>query len=570
MIMQQFYRPGRLKNVKRSISYTGATRPRAAEQLAEVQQAVKTYWGRESLEKWLATRFVALTFRDPNAFIVTEFAAFDSNTTKAKPYPVEYGSDEAILFSYANNVLQYLVVLQSVQSVDVTGKLVTTNRYTMYLENDIIVATQLPKPASPSIQNNLPAPAVAFVANDALPANGGEWAKDSTDRYVVNFYQPRGGRVQAMRVGYLYDEQTDARTFVGPLETAVPIFKKAMRETSEMDLSIALHVFPQKAFYAQPCPGMPKKPCLGGITDVIRDGEPVKCQRCLGSGVVVHKTAQDALAVPMPQSGGPTPAVQLKDMIAYFAPPVELLNFMDGHLRNLRTDAIDAVFNSGISSQQQAASSTDGGGDAPSKTATEVVVTDDRADNTLAPFTDQCSAFWRYTVELIAEFLDNGGPDLRTVCEYPSSNRIKTYKDLIADRKEAVDAGLPHYFIQEIDRQVAEMLFDNDPLTLQKIQAKTYFTPFLGKTTDEVEYIFSNGKARELDIILWAYVDTIFDELGEEQPGFWDYTRAKQWEYILPKLTKIISELEPAPVAVPLSNNNNPQPEPQPEPQPAV
>lgn len=542
MIMQQFYRPGRLKNIKRTIGYN-VEAAQAAAKTAEIEDRVKNYWGRESLETWLATRFVSLTFQDPNAFIVTEFKSFNPVTGKAQPYPVEYGSDEAIMYSYTNNILDYLIVKQTVSSVSPSGKVVNVDRYTMYLDNDVVVAQQVPEPVAGNIASNFNAQA----PNDALPTNG-IWNQDDKSQFAVTTYQPRGGKVQAIRVGYLFDDQTKGRTYVNPMHRAVPFFKKSIHETSEMDLSIALHAHPQKLFYAQPCPGMPRQPCLSGITASNNaDGSAARCQRCLGSGVVVHKSAQDALAVPMPAPGSPAPAIPLKDMVAYVTPDVTLLEFMDKHLRSLRQDAIDAVFNNGLSGSAATAGAGTGEGVPSRRTATEIVVNSDRADNTLAPFADQRTAVWRYTVELIAEFLDNGGPDLQLVFEHPSSFNIKTYDQLLGERKEAAGAGAPHYVIQELDRQLAEMLFSTDGATLAKIKAKNYFTPFLGKSSDEIIFLFSSELARTEDKILWGYGDSIFDELGEEVPTFYSLTRAKQWELIKPKIDKIISEL-PQPV----------------------
>lgn len=534
-IKQQYYRPGRLRNVKRSIGYQN-NQPAAAAKLAEIESRVASYYGRESLEKWIGNRFVDLSFLDPNAFVVTEFKAFDAVTQKAVPYPVEYGSDEAILFRYVNNVLEYLLVKQAV-----TRAGVVLARYTMYLENETIVAEQLPPTPNSfnSFDRNAP--------SDTLPA-AGLWDKDEKESYQISTFQPRAGQVPAFRVGFELDGVTKSRTCVSPLERAMPYFIKAIYETSTMDLSIALHAFPQKLFYAIACPGLPKRNCLSGYTTDSVSGQPAPCQRCSGSGVIVHKGAQDALAVPLPPVGAPSPAVPLKDMVAYVTPDIQILEFLDGHLRSLRQDAIDAVFNSTLNSPGAKGKGPAAGGQAPAaKTATEITAADDRADNTLAPFTDQCAALWRYTVGLIAELLDNGGPDLALVLEYPASCKIKTYDQLLAERKAAADAGAPHYVIQELDGQLAEMLFSSDASTLAKIRAKNYFTPFLGKSSEEIIFLFTSELARTEDKILWSYVDSIFDELGEEVPTFYALTRARQWELIKPKVAKIASEL-PQPV----------------------
>ena len=547
-IMQQFYRPGRLRNLKRSIGYK-VELPDAATKLAEIEDRLSSYWGNESLERWLASRFVALSFQDPNAFLVTEFGSFNPAVEKARPYPVEYSSDEAVLFSYVNNVLEYLIVKQRTSALNAAGQVIYLDKYTTYLENDVIVAQQLPPLEAGSSYRSSSS---SIKPTDAMPANGEVWLKNDTERYQVTTYRPNGGQVQAVRVGYQYDEQTNSRTFVNPMHRAVPFFMKSIHETSELDLSIALHAHPQKLFYAQPCPGVPRTPCLSGITSQAGpNGSPMTCQRCLGSGVVVHKSAQDALAVPMPAPGSPAPTIPLKDMVAYVTPDVQLLEFMDKHLRDLRQQAIDAVFNSGVTSSQQSALATKGTTTA-GKTATEVVINADLTDNTLAPFADKCAAIWRHKVKLVAEFTDNGGPNLKLVYEYPASFAIKTYDQLLAQRAGATAASAPHYVISELDRQIAEILFSTDDTTLAKIQAKNFFTPFLGKTSEEVFTLISLGKVRLIDEILWTYVDTIFDELGEEVSNFYSLTRARQWELIKPKVDTIIAELPQQSIAIQL------------------
>ena len=52
--------------------------------------------------------------------------------------------------------------------------------------------------------------------------------------------------IPAFRVGYLRDDATDGRTFVSPIDSAIPYFRKSLKAVSELDLSITLHTFPQK------------------------------------------------------------------------------------------------------------------------------------------------------------------------------------------------------------------------------------------------------------------------------------------------------------------------------------
>ena len=77
---------------------------------AEFEQFLFNYWGDASLEKFLEYAFVDYNYIDPNAFLITEFDAFDARKEKAKPYPFIATSEQCVMFEIKNNILIYLVV----------------------------------------------------------------------------------------------------------------------------------------------------------------------------------------------------------------------------------------------------------------------------------------------------------------------------------------------------------------------------------------------------------------------------------------------------------------------------
>jgi hypothetical protein len=354
--------------------------------------------------------------------------------------------------------------------------------------------------------------------------------------------QPKGKQVQAKRIGYKFDPLTKGRTFVSPLDDALPYFEKSIKRVSELDLTFVLHVFPQKIFYAEACPGerttiagrngqearMTLTPCTAGVN--VRTG--LKCRTCLGSGVVTHKTASDALPVKMPQPGQ-TPAVKLDDMIVYKAPPVELLKVMSDNIKDIESDAIKAVYNSEVLERTSGTP----------ETATARVINKDEMYNTLAPFAKQCAALWRFFVTMIATFTDND-EGLVLVREYPKDMKLKSLAELFEDRKAAVDAGVPYHMIQSIDLDIAGKMYVDNELAALKFAVKQRYTPFLGKSDDFLMFIMSTNRARKLDEVLVTHGDTIFDELETEVPGIYYMTPDKQWEKIKPKVDKIIADME--------------------------
>src|SRR5690242_6061147 len=68
----------------------------------------------DGLEHWLRTRFVELTFADPNSFVVIEWDAVDLTET-IKPRPFEVSSADAWNYEYKGQELQWLHVCTAIK-----------------------------------------------------------------------------------------------------------------------------------------------------------------------------------------------------------------------------------------------------------------------------------------------------------------------------------------------------------------------------------------------------------------------------------------------------------------------
>lgn len=499
-IMNPFYRIGRLENVKKVLNYPDSTAG-ADRKLAEVQDRISSFWGKESLDKYLATRFVQLSFTDPNAWIVTEFDSFNSNFEKAKPYPIEFPSEQAVNFSIKNNETEWLIIRKPITENKREGY-----QFIMYLPNEIIQFTEE--------LNEKPNPEFQY------------WNDEGGKNYRIDFFKPKGGEVQAVRIGYKFDLETNGRSFVNPFHAAVPYFLKTIKSVSELDLTTAMHAFPQKLQYVEKCSGEPQDSCSSG-----RNMNGETCGACKGSGIsYIHTSAQDAIVLPMPKQGT-TPPVKLDEMLIYKAPPVELLKFQDEYVEKLERKAIRAVFNSEVLLKATVA-----------QTATERIENKDEMYNTLQPFAENFSTVWKYIVRLIAAFTDNG-QGLRVIHEFPADFKLKTVSELVADLKAAMDSGSPAFLIQAINKDIAAKIHADDEAAFQKYLVKTRFTPFLGKTSEEIKFIITSNMAMPEDQVLWSHNDSIFDELENEVPGFFLFTYEKQWPLIKAKIDAILEKL---------------------------
>lgn len=511
-LINPFYRVGRLDNIKKDISFPdGSNGERRVE---EINTRVGSFWGRDSLDKYMASRFIQYVATDPNAWLVVEFNSFDSRYEKARPYPVEFNSAEAINFSVVNNDTEWLIVKRSyTKEVNKVKKDYAV--YTMYLPNDILQYTQV---LEGEYQNSL------YIFNDEAGIINPYW-QGQGEKYILTTYQPKGGEVQAVRFGYKPDMTTNGRTYVNPFHAAKPYFEKTIKAVSEMDLTMALHAFSQKVQRVQQCPGTIEERCNKGQTV---NGT---CTVCLGTGEQqVHTSAQDVITLPMPKKGD-TDYVKIEDMIKYFTPDVTLLEFQNKYISELEVKAIAAVYNSDVLAKKSIA-----------QTATERIENKDEMYNTLQPFAEHYSSVWRKVVRLIASFTDNSN-GLQVVHEFPSDFKLKTINEMMADRKLAEEAGAPAYFIQQLDKDIAAKMLADDETAYKKFIVKSRFTPFLGKSDTELKDFWGQGKYRPEDYVLYWYSDTIFDELEMDTPGFFDFTYQKQVPIVNAKIAGILTGL---------------------------
>jgi len=533
-LVTPFYRVGRLENVRKQLTYPDG-QSGADKKLEELNNRIAAFWGKESLDKYLATRFIQLGSTDPNAWLAVEFSAFDGRYEKARPYPTEFSAKEAIHFEIINNETQWLIVRKA--HVVEKNKIKKPGfRYLMYLPNDVLVYTPYYDDAEFTTEQVKP--------NAAFTETGIEFWLNQGQKYTLTQYQPKGGMVQAMRVGYKLDMETNGRTFVNPFHAAKPYFEKSIKAVSELDLSVALHVHPQKIQRVEPCPGEGFLTCNSG-----KDPNGGTCQACGGTGkkTVVSTTAQDIIEVDFPKSNAlKGDVVALNDIVTYVnGTPIDVLKFLDDYIDKLEIKAIKAVYNSDVISKTTIA-----------QTATERIENKDEMYNTLQPFAEHFSTVWKHVVRLIAAFTDNG-EGLNLVHEFPADFKLKTVNELLGDLKHAQDSGASAFVIQEIEKDIASKLYVDDETQFRKYKVKTRFTPFIGKEVEDIKWIFETGRATKEEEILWTHSDTIFDELENEVPGFFLFTYDKQWLQIKRKVEEIQAKLPKEAIAIPFRNTDS-------------
>lgn len=527
-IMNPMYKIGRSRADSK---ITWKKTDKSEDNKSELLDVANKFYGDESVESYLTNRMVEIDSTDPNSFIVTEASgSFDpskplsATNKKLEAYPFEVNSHEAVNYKFVNNELQFLIVKNDYNGPVKDGKQLVFSNYTIYLENESVVARQIHKDDLQSFVTENPSLVYDVFYTDE--------ARDKADVFIITISEHKAGRIPARRVGTKKDLKTRGRTCVPLMHPAHPYFKKSIKVVSEFDLSTCLHLFPQKIQYSDLCPGdmENQQTCREGKT-----AEGGTCSLCKGTGYKIHTTGSDVILVKMPKDT--KDMVSLENYITYKGPDLELIKFqMELGLFKLPELALKAVYNSELFSTDSVAT-----------TATEKNIDLDSVYDTLKPFADNWSAMWKHIMNVIASYRDLS-EGITIQHQYPKDFKMKSLTMLLEDLSKASTSGAPSYIKNEINKDITQKLYIDSPSELLKIDIKNKFFPFNGKTESEISNIITNDLCTKYNKILYANFDNIFDELEVEQSmnnvDFYKVEKTKQATMIKEKVTAIISELD--------------------------
>lgn len=522
-VMKPFYKVPRTDRVVKKVEALSDKESTAVE---EINERLEAYYGSEAntvgLDYFLQSRFVSLSFTDPNAFIITEFLEFDNIKEKAFPYPWEIKAENAINHSIVNNELKWLIVREEIHinngDVKKGDKLEKGYKYTMYAENDAIVFREVGK---------------------KYEVQEGETIQILEDkkRYIRTEFKHNVGICPAIRVGYRRDLETDERTFINPFHESLCFLRGSIKSVSEFDLTKALHTFPQKLQYVGKCTGdSAVSPCRGGLTN-----SGTTCGVCKGSGFKMHSSAQDAIILPMPDNKDDF--FNLDQMLVYKAPPIELLEFQNKIVRQTSEDVHQTVFNSTVLvTKTQVA------------TATEKSQDMDSVYDTLAPFAEKFSAVWLAIVDQISRITDNAGK-IKLTHRFPSDFKMKSKQDLYSELKTVNDSYAPTFVIEQINDDLADVVFVDNPDGLLRYFVKKNLFPFRGKDETEIAVILATSYTPLWKKVLYTNFEDVLYQAETENDKFYVRDYADQLEIVKAIVDNLIVELEaekPAPVFKPI------------------
>ena len=463
----------------------------------KLETFISKYWGEKSLEEYMEYAFVDYNYIDPNAFLITEFESFNNSIENAEPYPFVATSEEAIMYEYFNENLEYLVVKLPIKYID-NGSMQDGFKYTIYLGQDTIVLSQVSKAHN--------------TDNDVIEIGN--------LFYELFYYEPGDDKVPAMRFGYIRDGVTKGRSFVSVFHTVLPYLNKTMKIDSELDLSTAMVAFPQRFMYVSPC----KSPdCRNGT---LLDGST--CTVCGGTGhEPFHRGTMDIITFDLPKRLGDTENNELVDldkMLVYKGPPIDLLTFQKDYIEYLKKSVHAMMFNADLFTRAEV-----------SVTATEKILETDNMNDTLYPFARQYSSMWEFVVEDIATFTDLA-EGLELQHKFPNDFKMKGLAELMTELKLAKDASASTSTISAIEDDINEILYSDRPEELKEMRIKNEINPFRGYSEADIRFIISQDNIPIENRTLWENFEAIFQDLEVEHQSPWLFDLAYT------KIVKLVKE----------------------------
>lgn len=481
-----------------------------------------------SMVDYLTEAFEHYSFYDPNAWMLIEINPDPKQEKKAKTYPVEIPSDQAINYEWTNHDLEFLIIKQGCDVVEKkeqknthpdraeSGKFKMDQRIQSAIDRHTMTSV---RPGSKFIlyapdyaieyfevavaeKSFTEVEEVTFAGYQFIDLKIGEQIR----RFASKEYNTKSKVTPAKQFGFIKDPQTNRETFVGQLDPAIHIMKDLINTKSEYDLVKAVHGFLQKIQYADVCRfeelyEQNADRCLDGKLRV--SGRT--CPECKGLGLKVHRSVQDIILKKWPEDKDEF--IPLREAIYYVEVPEHMVKMWKQEVADLERDVSFAIFNTNLFDRSEIA-----------VTATEKRLNTDAAYDVLFDYGCQYSAFVKFVTTMTAIHTNN---DDKLVVEHKiTSFSLESTYDYLAQRKMAVESGSPYVVIQAIDMMCLSKQAQDSPINVEWLKAREKFRPFREKSKEETMYILAELPATDQKKVLYIYYEDVMDEIENDHKDF--------------------------------------------------
>jgi hypothetical protein len=511
LLKPQFKVP-RANNVQVILKYADDKQNKKADELRKI---LSKFNGDKDFDEYMRDKWIKISNIDPNAFIILEWASFNSKKEKASPYPYEVYSENIMDFSYENKVLKYLIIHSQVQKEQVNvdrTEIKYAERYTLYTENETLTMTQ-------TELNGM-----NYDTNAVYPSGSVITTRDSKS-WIFVIFRHNLGFTPAIRTGYVEDEYTYGETMIAMIDDAVPILMKMVKANSELDLTMALHAFPQKIQYSKRCD---HEGCDDGYLP-----EGGECPICKGTGVKLITSTQDSLVIKLPKDT--KDIIDIKNLIHYVYPPVELVEFQDKYISRLTEWCKEAVYNTEIFSRKEIA-----------ETATGKNIDLQNVYDSLYTLAENYSDTWEFIVKAVAAITDmNKGLEAKMI--FSKDFKMKSLNDLYNDLKIVSDSKADSWVKDQIQDDIARVMYHDNPTEYYKWLTKKAFYPFSGKTPQEIALALAlHYIPEEVKTLYYNYgwlLDMIAMDYEQKNENFWVMPISEQYKIIQSYVKELIPTL---------------------------
>lgn len=451
---------------------------------------------------------------DPNCFVAIDIKPFDNSKEKAKPYPVEITSDQAIDFKYDQADLLYLACLQERDGL---------KRFTLYQPIQTVVLQQITDEEKKTYL--------------VLPAQDQPFPENVEDGALVNisnkFYKAiiplphQYDKTPAVRAGYIDNPMDDGRTKLSIFHPALPFAKKLLKTNSEVDLTTALVGSPIPIRFGDKCDA-------DGCNKGYDRASGAKCGTCNGTGKKVRPTSvAEEIVVEFPDSKEDL-ITELSNMFAYAHFPPEAAELLITRLDWCLEKSYWFLYGTELTTKSEVA-----------QTARFHSAAEQSKNDALWSYSKHTSFACGYISKVIASFTFVPGGFAQPLI--PSNLRFEISYDAFDELKTARDAGASIDACAVLQMRVMDVILQDDPEALKRAKIEDQFNPFRGASESQIIVMLNSPFVSDEKKLFYLNKSDIVSELANKNPLFYSLTYEKQKALIDAKVLELKNNLQPVP-----------------------
>lgn len=297
-------------------------------------------------------------------------------------------------------------------------------------------------------------------------------------------------------VGFIYSIE-DKEVYISYFDSALSYFKKLTSAVSEHDISELKQAFPKIFAYEQTCKGSGNLPCNAGFCSTTQKD----CTNCGGSGVILSKSGQDIVTIPIPDLTVGEEFVDLSKLYYEAKAPIEILNYQREVIKEHIENAITSVYGKDDIENVN-------------KTATSRLIEVEKSNQALYPYANNIKRVYEVIAKQVSLLKGQTGNEFEFT--FPQKLIELNESELIELIKEAKENNLPSSIVQEYNNRLSKTVFKNNKYKAKINEITTKIKPFNDLALSDVLILMTSGRVSQDDIDLNLNFDRFLKEVEAE------------------------------------------------------